>query len=143
MNEYAKILIFLFLLNISIINIYKVFNNKKESSQIVSNNSIKRVIKDVLFINGCQKENLPHPYRYRILHQIEQLNVGNLECFELYYSNLNPAIVLDFRVIILYRTPWTESINQAIELANILNKKVLYDRKRQKSKKKIVLIFMN
>ena len=80
-----------------------------------------------MFINGCKKENLPHPYRYRVLHQIEQLNVGNLECFELYYSNLNPVIVLNFRVIILYRTPWTESINQAIELANILNKKVLYD----------------
>lgn len=128
MNEYVKILIFFFLLNINIINIYKVIKKKKkESSQIVPNSSNKRVIKDVLFINGCKKENLPHPYRYRVLHQIEQLNVGNLDCFELYYSNLNPVIVLDFRVIILYRTPWTESINQAIELANILNKKVLYD----------------
>ena len=55
------------------------------------------------------------------------MNAGNLDCFELYYLNLNPIIVLDFRVIIFYRTPWTESIKQAIELANNLNKKLLYD----------------
>ena len=36
-------------------------------------------------------------------------------------------MVFNYRVIIFYRTPWTESVNEAIELANILNKKVLFD----------------
>ena len=29
--------------------------------------------KDVLFINGCPKDLLPHPPRYRVTHQMEQL----------------------------------------------------------------------
>ena len=87
----------------------------------------KRILYDVLFINGCNPSILPNPYRYRIIHQIEQLNAGNLNSIELYYLNLNPLIVRDFRVIIFYRCPWTEKINEAINLAKNLNKKVLFD----------------
>ena len=87
----------------------------------------KRIIYDVLFVNGCQPKILPHPYRYRILHQIEQLKAGNLNSKEIYYLNLEPLIVRDFRVIIFYRCPWTERINDAINLAKSLNKKVLFD----------------
>jgi hypothetical protein len=55
------------------------------------------------------------------------LKAGNLECFELYYLDLNPLIALDFHIIVFYRCPWTLSVNKAIELAEVLNKKVLFD----------------
>ena len=55
---------------------------------ILKNNYVKkkRVIRDVLFVNGCHS-NIPHPYRYRVLHQIEQLKAANLNSFDLYYFN--------------------------------------------------------
>lgn len=87
----------------------------------------KRVIRDVLFVNGCDPNLVPHPYRYRVLHQMEQLNAGYLESEEVFYINLNPVIIRDFRVIIFYRCPWTEQVEKAIELAKSLNKKVLFD----------------
>ena len=86
-----------------------------------------RIIGDVLYVNGCDPNILPHPYRYRILHQIEQLNAGFLEAYEIYYLNLNPLFISDFRVIIFYRCPWTENIEKAISLAKTLNKKFLFD----------------
>lgn len=70
---------------------------------------------------------LPHHYRYRILHQIEQLNAGFLDAYEIYYLNLNPLVVSDFRVIIFYQCPWTDNVGKAISLAKTLNKKVLFD----------------
>ena len=121
MNPYLKILFLFFSLKI-LIKAYK--GVKKEinlSEKIIEK---KRIIRDVLFVNGCS---LLHPYRYRVLHQIEQLNAGNLECFELFYLNLNPNIILDFRIIIFYRCPWTEDVNKAIDLAKSLNKIVLFD----------------
>ena len=114
MNDCIKILLFFFLLNI-ILKTYKGDNNE---IKITSKNFLKkRIIKDILFINGCDYKIIPHPYRYRVLHQIEQLNSGNLECSELYYLDLNPLIVINFRIIIFYRCPWTQNINDTINLA--------------------------
>ena len=124
MNAYFKIIkicmIFFF-----IIKVYKF----KKNNFYLRNNKIlkKRIIRDVLFINGCDPNILPHPYRYRILHQIEQLNAGFLDCYEIYYENFNPLIISNFRVIIFYRCPWTDNIGKAISLAKNLNKKVLFD----------------
>ena len=87
----------------------------------------KRIIRDVLFVNGCDPNILPHPYRYRVLHQIEQLNAGFLDTYEIYYLNLNPLFISDFRVIIFYRCPWTDNVGKAISLAKSLNKKVFFD----------------
>ena len=137
MNHYLKILLLFFILT----SIFKIKRKKKiinkylkkykkkitqinEPELIIKN---KRIIRDVLFINGCNYIHLPHPYRYRVLHQIEQLNAAFLECYHLYYLNFNPFIVLDFRIIIFYRCPWTENVNKAIKLAKYLNKKVLFD----------------
>ena len=112
MNICLKLLLLFFLFNI-------ILKDYKEKSK-------KRIIRDVLFINGCHS-GLPHPYRYRVLHQIEQLNAANLDCFDIYYLDLFPHIVLDFRIVILYRCPWTKQIYEAIKLAKSLNKRVLFD----------------
>ena len=87
----------------------------------------KRIVSDVLFINGCDPKILPHPYRYRVLNQIEQLEAGYLDSIDIFYLKLNPIIVSDFRIIIFYRCPWTEQVDLAINIAKKLNKKVLFD----------------
>ena len=121
MNDYYKIfkicLIFCFIYNYIKKNIYLI-NHKIFS---------KRTIRDVLFINGCDPNILPHPYRYRVQHQKEQLIAGFLDADEIYYLDLNPLFISNFRVIILYRCPWTDNIGQAINLAKTLNKKILFD----------------
>jgi len=83
--------------------------------------------KDVLFINGCNVNILPHPFRYRIQHQMEQLNSTFLECDVYDYKTFDPNIIRNYRIIIFYRCPWNYRVNQSIALAKELNKKVLFD----------------
>lgn len=124
MNEYFKLLWFL----ICFIIIIKYDNNGNNDSKLGKNFFLrKRKVSDVLFINGCHSDILPHPHRYRVLNQIEQLNARFLNSIEIFYLRLNPFIVRDFRVIIFYRCPWTEEVDKAISLAKRLNKKVLFD----------------
>jgi len=120
-------LLFLFILFIPLLS-------SKESSKINKNNlngdindNKKIIIKDVLFINGCNTEIVPHPFRYRVLHQMEQLNANFLESDTYFYLNFEPSIVRNYRVIIFFRCPWNEKVGEAIKLAKNLNKKVLFD----------------
>ena len=96
---------------------------EKENSM---SNKLKKV-KDVIIINGCNPKSLPHPYRYRVLHQMEQLNAGFLESDEFYYINFDPIIIIKYRILIFYRCPWTSNVEKAIMLAKNLNKKILFD----------------
>ena len=121
MNDYYKIFKICFI-------IFFIYKYKKIDIYSIDNKILKkRIIGDVLYVNGCDPNILPHPYRYRVLHQIEQLTAGFLEAHEIYYLNLNPLFITDFRVIIFYRCPWTENIGKAISLAKALNKKVFFD----------------
>ena len=127
MNLFLKTFLLFYL---CLINLILIHNSKNENQQyetkVVIQDASNRIIRDVLFINGFNNS-FSHLYRYRVLHQIEQLKAGNLECFELYYQDLKVFFVLDFRIIIFYRCPWSERVNQAINLAKSLNKKVLFD----------------
>ena len=58
---------------------------------------------------------------------MEQLNAGFLESDEFYYQDLQPIIVINYRILIFYRCPWTIKVEEAILLAKSLNKKVLFD----------------
>ena len=100
--------------------------NNKNTNKTIDDINNKRIIKDILFINGCH-QSLPHPYRYRVLHQMEQLNARFLETNEIFYLKLDPIKVSDYRIIIFYRCPWTPKVGESIKLAIILNKKVLFD----------------
>lgn len=44
-----------------------------------------RVYRDILFISGCN-EQLPHPHRYRVVHQMEQLEAGGYTCDTVYFQ---------------------------------------------------------
>ena len=79
---------------------------------------------DVLFINGCY---LPHPSRYRVTHQREQLLAGNLTSHEVFYTDLTLEVVGNYRVFIFYRCPFTKTVGEFIRLAKELNKVVLFD----------------
>ena len=107
--------------NVTINNTKNILLDKNE----LANN--KKFLKDVLFINGCNINKIPHSYRYRILHQMEQLDAGFLESDICFYQNLDPLIILNYRVIIFFRCPWTKKIGDIIELAKNLNKKILFD----------------
>ena len=116
-NKCSKIFLLLFFLVISI-------SDKKKLKYILKKH---RKINDVLFVNGCNPNLISDSYIYRVLHQIEQLNAANLESREIFYLNLNPLMVCDFRIIIFFKCPWTKEVDEAITLAKNLNKKVLFD----------------
>lgn len=81
---------------------------------------------DIIFINGCD-DMLPHPTRYRVFHQMEQLQKNNVSCSQLYYKNLNIEHLKYASGFVFFRCPYTETIGEFIELAKQLNKVVLYD----------------
>ena len=56
--------------------------------------------RDILFINGCSLE---HPSRYRVTHQIEQLNYVGYSCEEVWYEKLTMDMVKFYRGFIFYR----------------------------------------
>ena len=83
-----------------------------------------RVFGDVLFINGCY---LPHPSRYRVTHQREQLWAGDVSSNEVFYTDLKPEMVRMYRVFIFFRCPYTDLIGRFIETARENQKEVWYD----------------
>ncbi|MBM6831333.1 glycosyltransferase [Faecalicoccus acidiformans] len=88
---------------------------------------IGKVFKDVLFINGVDFNALPHPPRYRVLHQIEQLQANNIDCDQNFYLHLDFDQVRNYRVFIIYRAPYNEELGKFIRKAKELNKTVIYD----------------
>ena len=88
---------------------------------------IGKTFKDVLFINGVDYTALPHPPRYRVQHQMEQLKANHLDCDEAFYMHLDINQVRNYRVFIIFRCPYTEEIGKFIRLAKSLNKTVIYD----------------
>ena len=115
-NNYFKVFIIIIIFLIFTIITKKIFFREKQE-----------IINDVLFISGTAKTILNQVYRYRILHEIEQLNAGYLTASEKYYLNLDPHIVRNFRTIIFSRCPLTAKVEEAISLAKSLNKTILFE----------------
>ena len=88
---------------------------------------IGKTYKDVLFINGCDYNALPHPPRYRVQHQMEQLKANNIDCDENFYLHLSLEQVRNYRAFVIFRCPYTEELGEFIRLAKELNKTVIYD----------------
>lgn len=86
----------------------------------------KRVV-DVLFVNGCDPVMAPHPHRYRVTHQREQLESAGVTTDEVFYIDFDPFAVCYANVILFYRCPYTPMIGEGIKIAKDLNKRVLYD----------------
>lgn len=95
-------------------------NNRADKER----NKPDRTFADVLFINGCC---LPHPSRYRVNHQREQLWAGDISSNEVFYTDLTLEMVRMYRIFIFFRCPYTDLIGKFIEMAKDNHKKVLYD----------------
>ena len=79
---------------------------------------------DVLFINGCT---LPHPSRYRVDHQIEQLMSSGVYAEKVFYENLSLDYIKYFRSFIFFRCPITDTVKEFIKVAKENNKVVFFD----------------
>lgn len=86
-----------------------------------------RMLYDVLFVNGCPPEQAPHPYRYRVTHQMEQLRAAGYTVAEISDSEINSEKIQTGNVIVFYRCPYTERIGEAIRAAKAINKRVVFD----------------
>lgn len=82
--------------------------------------------KDVLFIDGCGTV-LPHPGRYRVSHQREQLMSQGLTSDAIYYQELDIRQTRQYGVFIFFRCPCTPEIEAFIKTARLYQKTVLYD----------------
>lgn len=92
---------------------YKKFPEKK-----------KTVCKDILFISGCA---LPHPERFRVYHQIEQLESVGITCDSVFYENLNIDMLRRYRGFVFFRCPVTDTVRQFITRAKQSNKTCFFD----------------
>ena len=81
---------------------------------------------DVIFINGCDPS-VPHPIRYRVAHQIEQLAASGISASAVDAWKLDNDIARHGRMFVIFRCPITDAVREFIELAKRLNKTVLYD----------------
>lgn len=79
---------------------------------------------DVLFVNGCS---LPHPARYRVTHQREQLFAYGVSNSEVFYTDLKEEHLKRYRIFIFYRCPYTEELGEFVKRAKASHKPVLYD----------------
>lgn len=81
---------------------------------------------DVLFINGCDYS-VPHPIRYRVDHQAEQLRAAGLSTRVVNAWELNEDYARLARVFIVFRCPYADVVGDFIKLAHSLNKTVYFD----------------
>lgn len=81
-------------------------------------------VKDILFINGCY---LPHPSRYRVDHQMEQLNSNNVSSDSVFYEDLTLELEKYYRGFVFFRCPITDTVKEFIKKSKENNKTIFYD----------------
>lgn len=103
---------------------YIRYGKSRAERKFEQKGGLKWLYADVLFINGCY---LPHPSRYRIAHQREQLLAKNIVTSEIFYTDLTLDLVKRYRLFIFYRCPYTDMVGKFIDLAKKYHKHVLFD----------------
>ena len=83
----------------------------------------ERTMVDVMFINGCDWS-VPHPPRYRVTHQREQLEANNVRTDEVFYTDVTKNLVKYANAFVIFRCPYTDAVGELIEEAKRENKKV-------------------
>ena len=85
-----------------IVAVAKKAKNLVQMSVIEGKDAKNKVFRDVLFINGCD-ESVPHPARYRVRHQREQLEANHVSTNQVYYVNLELDQVRFYRTFVFIR----------------------------------------
>lgn len=99
----------------------RFLNQKKEAKKKLE------ATKDILFINGCDPQLLPHPVRYRVTHQREQLMLQGYTTDEIFYKAISTHLAYQYRAFVIFRCVYTENLEKFIQTAKQLNKTVFYD----------------
>lgn len=99
---------------------------RKYTKKKIGNKKSLNIYKDVLFISGCN-EDLPHPWRYRVKHQREQLEAYNFTTGEIYFTEITQDFLRYYQMFVFFRCPETQEISAFIDQAKKLNKTVIYD----------------
>ena len=84
----------------------------------------KLSVKNILIINGCHIE---HPARYRVSHQLEQLEFNGTSCDKIWYKDLTEELLGRYRGFIFFRCIHTPFIGKFIEQGKKYNKTFFYD----------------
>lgn len=80
--------------------------------------------RDILFINGCT---LPHPERYRVQHQVEQLVANGMTVDSVFYDQLDIDLLRRYRGFVFFRCPVTPTVKEFIKMAKESNKACFFD----------------
>lgn len=102
----------------------KSFGKKVSCYILDSMKKEEQECKDILFINGCS---LPHPARYRVSHQREQLQSNGITTDEIFYDQLTLDHQKYYRSFVFFRCPITNIIKEFIKKAKYNNKTIFYD----------------
>ncbi|NDI36231.1 glycosyltransferase [Chengkuizengella sediminis] len=105
-------------------NVSSQMNNDILLNDYQNNKLQRKFFKDILFINGCT---LDHPFRYRVLHQIEQLHFNGYSCDCVFYEDLDLQMVKYYRGFIFYRCPHTKNVEEFIIKCKYYNKVTFFD----------------
>lgn len=81
---------------------------------------------DIVFINGCDYS-VPHPVRYRVDHQMQQVEASGLTTSRVDAWHLTLDHITTARNFVFFRCPFTPFIGEFIECAKKLNKRVYFD----------------
>jgi len=97
----------------------KFKKNQKRMKDLKKSN-----FKDILFINGCP---IDYCERYRVIHKMEELNAFGITSDEVTPEMLSEDLIKYYSGFIIYRTPWSEHMDNFVRLAKKENKVVFYD----------------
>ncbi len=103
---------------------YSLYAKTSNYIKIRISNKNKTFFGDILIVNGCM---LPHPQRYRVDHQVEQLRASGLHTDRINFNDLTLDKLKYYRGFIFYRCPITPMIEDFIAQAKKENKTVFYD----------------
>lgn len=79
---------------------------------------------DILFVNGCC---VPHPTRYRVHHQIEQLEMAGMSCQEVFFDDLELQMEQNYKAFLFFRCECTDEVAKFIDLAKEHRKTIYFD----------------
>jgi len=104
----------------------EIVNGDRLTRDFANHNPDPCTFADVMFINGCDYA-VPHPIRYRVDHQIQQLEAAGLSALRINAWELDLEAVRCARSFVIFRCPYTVMVGDFIKLAHQLNKRVYFD----------------
>lgn len=94
--------------------------------EIISEHKEKCERQHILVIDGVENV-LPQLTKYRVLNKVEQIRKAGFDVIHINLSDFELSLAKNASHIIIYRAPYTEQLNDLVEIAQKYKKIVLYD----------------